>query len=35
MEQKVSRLRQAGDWYLQAVDAIPTDGWTKPSFCEG
>jgi len=35
MEQKVSRLRQAGDWYLQAVDAIPVDGWTKPSFCEG
>ena len=35
MEQKVSRLRQAGDWYLQAVDAIPADGWTKPSFCEG
>jgi len=35
MEQKVSRLRQAGDWYLQAVDAIPADAWTKPSFCEG
>jgi uncharacterized protein (TIGR03083 family) len=35
VEQQVSRLRQAGDWYLQAVDAIPADGWAKPSLCEG
>ena len=35
MEQPVSRLRQAGDWYLQAVGAIPADGWTKPTLCEG
>jgi uncharacterized protein (TIGR03083 family) len=35
MAQPVSRLRLAGDWYLQAVDAIPADGWTKPSLCEG
>jgi maleylpyruvate isomerase len=35
VEQKVSRLRQAGDWYLRAVDAIPQDGWTRPSLCEG
>ena len=31
----MSRLRQAGDWYLQAVDAIPATGWSKPTFCEG
>jgi uncharacterized protein (TIGR03083 family) len=35
MDQKVSRLRQAGDWYLRAVDAIPAGGWTKPTLCEG
>ena len=35
MDKPVSRLRQAGDWYLQAVDAIPADGWARPSFCEG
>jgi len=35
VDQHVSRLRQAGDWYLQAVDAIPADGWTKPTLCEG
>jgi len=35
MDQGVSRLRQAGDWYLKAVDAIPADGWAKPTLCEG
>jgi uncharacterized protein (TIGR03083 family) len=35
MQQKVSRLAQARDWYLQAVDAVPADGWTKPTLCEG
>jgi uncharacterized protein (TIGR03083 family) len=30
-----SRLAQARNWYLQAVDAIPADGWSKPTLCEG
>jgi uncharacterized protein (TIGR03083 family) len=35
MEQKTSRLAQARDWYLRAVDSIPADGWTKSTLCEG
>jgi len=35
MEQRLSRLQQAGDWYLQAVDAIPAGGWTGGTLCEG
>lgn len=35
MDQQVSRLGQAADWYRQAVDAIPADGWAKPTLCEG
>ena len=35
MEAKPSRLAQAGNWYLQAVDALPTGGWTRPTLCEG
>lgn len=35
MDAQGSRLRQAGDWYLQAVDAIPADGWTKATLCAG
>ncbi len=29
------RLGQARDWYLQAVDALPADGWSRPTLCEG
>lgn len=25
----------ARDWYLEAVDAVPTDGWKGPTLCEG
>ncbi len=35
MEAQPSRLAQARNWYLQAVDAVPADGWTKPTLCEG
>ena len=30
-----SRLEQARDWYLEAVDAVPDEGWDKPTLCEG
>jgi uncharacterized protein (TIGR03083 family) len=30
----VSRLAEAANWYLQAVDALSPDGWTKPTLCE-
>jgi uncharacterized protein (TIGR03083 family) len=35
MDAQPSRLGQARNWYVQAVDAIPPDGWTKPTLCEG
>ena len=35
MEAQPSKLAQAGNWYLQAVDAIPSDGWSGPTLCEG
>lgn len=35
MAERVSRLARAQQWYLGAVDAIPDDGWTKPTLCEG
>jgi len=35
MDTQPSRLAQAGTWYLQAVDAVPPDGWTKATRCEG
>src|SRR2546427_11416810 len=35
MEGQPSRLAQAGSWYVQAVDALPAGGWTKPTLCEG
>ena len=35
MEAQPSKLAQAGSWYLQAVDAIPSDGWSGPTLCEG
>ncbi len=34
MEGKPSRLAQSASWYLQAVDAVPTDGWRKGTLCE-
>jgi len=35
MEAQPSKLAQAGSWYLQAVDAIPSDGWSGSTLCEG
>src|SRR4030081_3907186 len=33
MDAPSSRLGQARNWYLQAVDAIPADGWSGPTRC--
>src|ERR1700704_1179167 len=33
MDAPSSRLSQARDWYMQAVDAIPADGWSGPTRC--
>jgi uncharacterized protein (TIGR03083 family) len=35
MEAQPSRLAQASNWYLQAVDAIPSDGWSGATLCQG
>jgi uncharacterized protein (TIGR03083 family) len=35
MNAQPSRLAQARDWYLQAVDAVPADGWSGRTLCEG
>jgi maleylpyruvate isomerase len=35
VEPQVSRLGQARDWYLQSVGALPADGWSRPTLCEG
>jgi uncharacterized protein (TIGR03083 family) len=35
VEGQPGKLAQAGTWYLQTIDAIPADAWTKPSRCEG
>ena len=35
VEAQPSRLPQARNWYLQAVNALPTEGWTRPTLCEG
>jgi maleylpyruvate isomerase len=35
VEDRLERLRQARDWYLQAFEALPEDGWGKPSLCAG
>ena len=35
MEGQTSRLARAQQWYLAAVDALPDDGWSKPTLCEG
>ena len=34
METQPSKLGQAASWYLQAVDAVPADGWRKGTLCE-
>src|SRR3981081_2983787 len=34
MDAQPSKLAQAANWYLQAVDAVPADGWTKGTLCE-
>ncbi len=35
MEGQPSRLAQAGNWYLQAVDALSAGGWANGTLCEG
>ena len=35
MEAKPSRLAQARNWYLQAIEALPADDWSGPTLCEG
>src|SRR6202162_876606 len=35
MDAQPSRLTQARDWYVQAVEAVPADGWSGPTLCEG
>lgn len=35
MQEKRTRLEQARDWYLEAVDAVPSDKWTGPTLCAG
>ena len=35
MDTPTSRLGQARDWYLQAIDALPANGWSRPTLCEG
>jgi uncharacterized protein (TIGR03083 family) len=32
---KTSRLEEAREWYLTAVDAVPQDGWRGESLCKG
>jgi uncharacterized protein (TIGR03083 family) len=35
VEGQPSRLAQARNWYVEAVDALPPDGWARPTLCEG
>jgi uncharacterized protein (TIGR03083 family) len=35
VEATKTRLELARDWYVAAVDAVPTDGWKRPTLCEG
>lgn len=35
MQGQPSRLGQAREWYLQAVDAIPAAGWSGSTLCAG
>lgn len=35
VQQQVSRLGQARNWYIRIVDSVPPDGWTKPTLCAG
>jgi uncharacterized protein (TIGR03083 family) len=34
MDAQPGKLAQAANWYLQAVDAVPADGWMKGTLCE-
>ena len=34
MQAQPGRLAQAGSWYLQVVDAVPTEGWTRGTLCD-
>jgi uncharacterized protein (TIGR03083 family) len=34
IERAVNELAEAANWYLQAVDALPANAWTKPTLCE-
>lgn len=35
MDTNLSRLEQARDWYLEAVDAVPADRWNGQTLCAG
>jgi len=35
MEPQPSRLAQARNWYLQAIEALPANDWAGPTLCEG
>jgi uncharacterized protein (TIGR03083 family) len=35
VEARTSRLSHAADWYLQAVDAVPLNGWNGATLCAG
>jgi uncharacterized protein (TIGR03083 family) len=35
VDKQPSKLAQASNWYLEAVDAVAPEGWTKPTRCEG
>lgn len=35
MDEVRSRLEQARDWYLEAVDAVPDDRWKAATWCAG
>src|SRR5438270_11597515 len=34
MDAQPSKLAQAASWYLNAVDAVPAEGWRNPTLCE-
>ena len=34
MDAQPGKLAQAASWYLDAVDAVPAEGWKNPTLCE-
>ena len=34
MDAQPGKLAQAASWYLDAVDAVPAEGWRNPTLCE-